>query len=98
MLIKPTNVAAVICQESSPAFSHDAYGITALRLQGGCLGRAMRVFPGVSPKGPYGPTPAAPVVLHRTLHVSHERVSGSFPVCYTAGNASGQGHVHVSYV
>src|ERR1700679_2844632 len=97
MLIKPTNVAAVICQELSPAFSHVAYGTTALRLQGGYLGRAIRVSRGL-PQGPYGPTPAAPVSFTERLHISHVLVSGSFPVCYAAGNASGQRPAHVSSV
>jgi hypothetical protein len=55
-------------------------------------------FPGVSPRGLYGPTPAAPMFFTERLHVSHDGVSGSFPVCYTAGNASGHPGTDVSNV
>jgi hypothetical protein len=55
-------------------------------------------FPGVSPRGLYGPTPAAPMFFTERLHISHVRVSGSFPVCYGVGNASGLRGADVSIV
>ena len=75
--ISPTSVAAVICQELSPALSQLGYGFTMPPWGN----RAFEV-----------PTcwlaPPRPLRIP-ARHVSHARVSAVFLGCYTAGNECG---------
>src|SRR5690349_3944214 len=82
--ISPTSVAAVICQELSPALSQLGYGFTMPPGGNGAF---------------WGPTcwlaPPRPLRIP-ARHVSHARVSGVFLGCYAAGNECGGRYLEMS--
>src|SRR5689334_11838549 len=82
--ISPTSVAAVICQELSPALSQLGYGIT---------------MPPWGNQAFEVPTcwlaPPRPLRIP-ARNVSHTRVSAVFPGCYTAGNERGGRYLEMS--
>jgi hypothetical protein len=83
--ISPTSVAAVICQELSPALSQLGYGFT---------------MPPWGKRAFWGPTcwlaPPRPLRIP-ARHVSHARVSGVFLGCYAAGNECERRYFEMSW-
>src|SRR5689334_8099029 len=83
MDISPTSVAAVICQELSPALSQLGYGFTMPPGQTGLLGPTCWLAP---------PRP----LRIPARHMSHAWVSGVFLGCYAAGNECAGRYLEIS--
>src|SRR5690348_13917408 len=81
--ISPTSVAAVICQELSPALSQRGYGFTMPPWGQWPAGSNCWLAP---------PRP----LRIPAKHVSHARVSGVFLGCYAAGNECGGRYLEMS--
>src|SRR6266702_6235003 len=96
MDMRPTSVAAVICQALSPLPTIQyGYGLTVFTLLRGLACEGAMSGTRVAPPGLLA-CPGRSAYVHATVHVSHGRVSRAFPVCYAAGNVPGQKRGDVS--